>query len=267
MISFFKKKFIKHNVTSLIAYIPIWILIAVLSAILFNIDGISLLNSFILSLFFCVPFSVISYSARYVCRVMPIKDMNFLHFPAHTGTAIAISAIMSGLTIMVSRVLPELEQLIIYNNIGILFIAGVTGHVVSIIFHYLVIAVKDNIMAEKKMDEARLLKRDAELKAIRAQLDPHFLFNSLNSISALIPVDGNKAREMVLLLSEFFRRTISSKAHDTITLKEEIDFVKGYLQIEKIRFGDRMDVEIAVDEQSESAMIPVFYFSRFLKMR
>lgn len=99
------------------------------------------------------------------------------------------------------------------------------------------------------------LAREAELYKLRQQLQPHFLFNSLNSINALIVLRPQQAREMVLKLSDFLRGTLKREDQQWILLPEELQYLQWYLDIEKVRFGHRLSTEI-IAEGTEKAMIP-----------
>lgn len=111
---------------------------------------------------------------------------------------------------------------------------------------------------ELRKREAQLLQlsKDAELAQLRQQLQPHFLFNSLNSINALVITQPQKAREMVLQLSDFLRGTIRKDSQKWIPLEEELNYLKMYLDIERVRFGHRLQVEFQVDESLYSVKIP-----------
>lgn len=100
------------------------------------------------------------------------------------------------------------------------------------------------------------LSKDAELAQLRQQLQPHFLFNSLNSINALVITQPKKAREMILLLSEFLRGTIRKDTQSWVTLTDEINYLKMYLDIERVRFGHRLEVRFEVEESGYAMKIP-----------
>jgi len=89
-----------------------------------------------------------------------------------------------------------------------------------------------------------VLAREAELRALRAQIDPHFLFNSLQSISALTTADPPAARRMCLLLADFLRETLALGARERIPLSSELALVRRFLAVEQVRFGDRLQVDI-----------------------
>ncbi len=113
-------------------------------------------------------------------------------------------------------------------------------------------------LAEKEITEQRLLrlKTKAELEALRAKVNPHFLFNTLNSIASLIPVDPAKAEEMVQKLSHLFRYTLDASNHDMMTLSGELALIREYLEIEKVRLGERLSFQIEMDEKLADMPIP-----------
>jgi two-component system, LytTR family, sensor kinase len=108
---------------------------------------------------------------------------------------------------------------------------------------------------ERKKD-AEKLAREAELFKLRQQLQPHFLFNSLNSINALIGSRPQEARKMVQQLSDFLRGTIKKDETQWVTLQEELQYLQLYLDIEKVRFGNRLATEIAIDESTHLLKLP-----------
>lgn len=112
-------------------------------------------------------------------------------------------------------------------------------------------------------DTAGLLK-EAELFKLRQQLQPHFLYNSLNSISALTMIEPDKAQEMIGKLSDFLRHSVQREAKELILLKEELDYLETYLAIESIRFGDRLNVVINTPDNPD-ATIPPFLLQPLLE--
>ena len=117
-------------------------------------------------------------------------------------------------------------------------------------------AQKDQLKEKEHQSEIRNMVRDAELYKLRQQLQPHFLFNSLNSISALTKTQPDKARQMVQQLSDFLRGTLKKEDQDWISFEEEIKYLQLYLDIEKVRFGNRLQTNIHYDQEAGSLMIP-----------
>lgn len=96
----------------------------------------------------------------------------------------------------------------------------------------------------------------AQLQALRMQLQPHFLFNTLNSISALQMTDVEAANKMTARLGDFLRLTLDNAGTQEVTLRQEMEFLRGYLEIERIRFQDRMQVTMEIDSESLDVRVP-----------
>lgn len=111
---------------------------------------------------------------------------------------------------------------------------------------------------EIKIMELNQLKVKAELETLQSKINPHFLYNSLNSIARLVRVDVDKAEQMILNLSKLFRYSINTQGNNYSSVKEEIEMVKTYLDIEKVRFGDKLNFKINVAPRTENYLIPRF---------
>jgi two-component system, LytTR family, sensor kinase len=106
--------------------------------------------------------------------------------------------------------------------------------------------------------QATFLADKARLEVLRYQLNPHFLFNALNSIRASVDEDANRAKQMITQLSEFLRYSLLSESEKKIPLGEEIEAVQNYLAIEKIRFEEKLDIEFDVEPAAEDFRVPCF---------
>jgi signal transduction histidine kinase len=137
-----------------------------------------------------------------------------------------------------------------------LMVVGMLVYLLAAAVHYLLIALESARAAEVRGVEARVLAREAELRALRAQVDPHFLFNSLNSIASLTGDDPQAARHMCLLLAAFLRRSLVLGSRERVTLEEELQLLDEYLAIEKVRFGRRLAVEHDIARSALPALIP-----------
>lgn len=115
--------------------------------------------------------------------------------------------------------------------------------------------LQDRQAMERRRSEAEALARDAELANLRQQLQPHFLFNSLNSINTLIGMQPDKARRMVQQLSDFLRGTLKQDQRQWVPLEDELAHLSLYLDIEKVRFGHRLQTELR--NEAEGARLPV----------
>lgn len=134
--------------------------------------------------------------------------------------------------------------------------AGVLIFSVTVLVYYLFLSATR--LAEKAQRQAQLEAqvREGELKMLRSQINPHFLFNSLNSVSSLTVTDPLKAREMIVKLSDFMRYSLSSRTEQPVTLQTEMESLRLYLQIEKVRFGERLVIEEDIDGECLQALMP-----------
>jgi LytS/YehU family sensor histidine kinase len=134
--------------------------------------------------------------------------------------------------------------------------AGILIFSVIVLVYYLFLSATR--LAEKAMRQAQLESqvREGELKMLRSQINPHFLFNSLNSVSSLTVTDPLKAREMIVKLSDFMRYSLSSRNEQPVTLQTEMESLRLYLQIEKVRFGDRLVIEEDISPECLPALMP-----------
>jgi two-component system sensor histidine kinase AlgZ len=206
-------------------------------------------------------YALLCLSAWYPCRATPLGKVSFIRFLlTHLIAAGLFSFVwtQAGDALFYFVLSPE-KFAIIKREFGAqvnsVFIVGVLLYLLSVAFHYVLIAMEDSRRAEAQAFEARVLARDAELKALKAQVNPHFLFNSLNSISALTSVNPAKAREMCILLAEFLRMTLGLGEKATIPLSEELALLDRFLAIEKVRFAARLKVEEAIQEDSKNLLI------------
>lgn len=110
--------------------------------------------------------------------------------------------------------------------------------------------------AERRKEQAEQMTKDAELLKLRQQLQPHFLFNSLNSISALAGSQPEKARHMIQQLSDFLRGTLKRDEQQSVSLEDELHHLQLYLDIEKVRFGSRLQTDIQVEEEVKKMLVP-----------
>ncbi|WP_199118811.1 sensor histidine kinase [Pedobacter sp. ASV28] len=118
----------------------------------------------------------------------------------------------------------------------------------------------ENLLKAKETDLLKLqqLKTQAELQALQSKINPHFLYNALNSIVSLIHEDPDKAEDMTIKLSKLFRYSINSQQENFCTLKEEIEILNTYLVIEKVRFGNRIRFDMEIDSSLDHLLFPRF---------
>ncbi len=190
----------------------------------------------------------IGLAARYLCRAMPLRSTSATRIvTTHAGSAAAAS----GAWVLVWSASSAAPR-----DLTPLFLLGALVYVATVVVHYLVLELEASREAEAAVLRYRVLAREAELRAFKAQVDPHFLFNSLNAVASLCGSRPADAREMAQRLAEFFRLMLRVGSLDRITLGEEIDLVTRYLAIEKVRFGDRLTTHINVDEAAARCQVP-----------
>src|SRR6185436_2752695 len=141
-------------------------------------------------------------------------------------------------------------------HVPALLTGGASLYALAVAFHYSLLAGEATRRAERQALELAVLAREAEVKALKAQVHPHFLFNSLNSISALVASDPARAREMCILLAEYFRSTLALGEKASVSLDEELQVARTYLAIEGQRFGPRLKVEELLDDEARACSLP-----------
>ena len=175
------------------------------------------------------------------------------------------AAAVSGLWVLAARALGYALGLIpafaglnarVAKATGLIFGLGVLLYLLGVVMHYGLLAVEASREAKEREVQAQVLAREAELRALKAQVNPHFIFNSLHSISALTGSDPAKAREMCILLGDFLRQTLGLGQKSMIALREEIALIECFLRVEKVRFGARLVFEEKVDADILQAAVP-----------
>jgi sensor histidine kinase YesM len=184
----------------------------------------------------------------------PGKSNQIYHFIFGTTIAFlvcfAINSILSIIFKNEGKYLHFIEK-----SIAVRFIFSLLVIYFIILLNWLLNNLLDQKAIEKRKNDSERLLKETELVQLRQQLQPHFLFNSLNSISALVILNPTDARIMIQQLSDFLRSTLKSD-NQLINLKEELQHLKLYLDIEKVRFGNRLSIEFNTSEDSLSCNLP-----------
>jgi len=201
-------------------------------------------------------------SAWWVCRSHPLTPSRlFRSVVTQLGAGLQTSAVWTGVGALYAVLLTRFSRVavdrdMILSDVAMLFALGIPIYLLSALTHYLVLAGEQFHATQKRLLESDVAAREAELRALRAQLNPHFLFNSLNSINSLVGSDPEGARRMCERLGDFLRRTLALGALDEVTVAEELEMVDHYLSIESVRFGARLQVERAVTEEALVCRVP-----------
>jgi hypothetical protein len=192
-------------------------------------------------------FGFIALSAWYLCRFAPLRDAEPLGILAvHGAGAIISSALWIGMgygwAMLIEKQVPGTIE-VAGTHPAPRFLFAVLAFLLSSAAHYVYITLEESRSAEKRALTMQMLATDAELRALRSQITPHFLFNALNSINALTSSDAAGARRMCLLLSDFLRGTLQLSTQERIPLAQELSLIDQFLAIEQVRFGERLQVE------------------------
>jgi two-component system sensor histidine kinase AlgZ len=204
----------------------------------------------------------IAWSARYPCRTNPLGRTDPWRIAL---THITAALVLSYLWVGVSRILAEW----IDSGLGLtgtykqflalqthLYGVGLVYYLLGVAFHYMLFAQKASQEAQERALESVARTREAELSALKAQINPHFLYNSLNSISALTSIDPARAREMCVALADFLRLTLGMGEKRVIPLGEEVSLLEKYCAIEKVRFGDRLTIKEEIADDVKACLLP-----------
>ncbi len=250
-----KKKFI--------IYLFVWSVVAVLLGLVHStLTGLNSAYSIGFVLPLMLVYSEINLSAWYLCKAFPIERNSI--WKILLVTMVSVVLISSIWTVIAWGWMAAIEQffsislspLPLYQTLLVIYGVGKPLFLLSLAISYLMSAFEHSRAAERNAFESRLLAQSAELKALRMQIDPHFLFNALNSISALTVLNAESARSMTTTLADFFRKSLSYGAKETIFVSEELALLNHYLDIEKIRFGKRLNVVQNIASDTLSCMIP-----------
>ncbi|MDP3463173.1 MAG: histidine kinase [Bacteroidales bacterium] len=250
-----------RNRSYVFLYVAVWILIILVQTATLNYyQDIDLLAAFSDSVVFNTILAIIGFNMWYVLRFSVREKLSTLDLIInHLLTAAFMIAIWiaSGYFI-VSAIESEQAEYLEFLNSSLPWraIIGVFFYLLFILLYYISLYYED--LQQKLKIEARLnnLVKEAELNALKSQINPHFLFNSLNSISSLTMTDSEKAQEMVIKLSDFLRYSLSHNRNETTTLRRELENTERYLDIEKVRFGKRLKYISHVSDLCLEAPIP-----------
>ena len=253
----------RGSITRLGLYSLMWApLAAALIYLLAGPGSLGWLYATALVLPLCIIYGFVCLSAWYSCKATPIQTTPVKRlFLTHIIAAVTISFLWMQTARLIAYLLSQfqtfqgLDQK--FSPHAILLLGpGFILYILAIASHYVILAMDESRAAEARVLETSILARDAELKALKAQINPHFLFNSLNSISALTSIDPARARDMCILLADFLRLTLGLGEKALVPLREELELLRRFLAIEQVRFGDRLRVDAHIETQAETCLLP-----------
>jgi sensor histidine kinase YesM len=218
------------------------------------------------ALAFAIPLSLlfgfVGLGTLWVCQAAPLQLSRVVR---SLGTQLVAALVSAALWLAAARGWAAvLERLDVFPGLvakqveaaPLLLGLGVALFLLTAALHYLLLAIGASQQAERRALEFEIASREAELRALRAQIHPHFLFNSLNSINALIAARPEEARQLCVRLADFLRRSLTVGSRETIPLAEELDLAEQLLGIEKVRFGDRLSHAVVADDAARACVVP-----------
>ena len=247
----------------LAAYLAAWALLgALLAALLVTATPFGWLEATLFALPLAVLFGFVGLGSFWICRAAPLELSRLLRVLGTQLVAAVVSAIFwlvasQGWALVLDRYgpLPGLAAKQA-EAAPLLLGLGVVLYLLAAALHYLMGAFEASQEAERRALELEIASREAELRTLRAQIHPHFLFNSLNSINALIASRPEEARRLCVRLGDFLRRSLTLGSREQIPLGEELDLAANLLSIEKVRFGDRLTIEVETSDDLGACTVP-----------
>ncbi len=244
-------------------YLGVWTCVGLLLAALLAGPGqLAAAQALAIAVPLAIAYAFFCLSAWYVSRSTPLPTTGAVRLIA---TALTSSAISSGVWLAIARGWlelfargSELASASVFSALrALIFGFGVLLYLLSLAISYLLAAFEQSREAERRGLEAQVHAREAELRSLRTQIDPHFLFNSLHSISALTTAEPSAARRMCVLLGDFFRDSLALGSEDRITIGRELQLAERFLEIERVRFGDRLRVDVVIPEDGTLLVPPL----------
>lgn len=244
-------------------YLVVWLPLAGLLVMAVRAgSGAGWAGSGVLVMPLAVLFAFMCLAAWYPCRANPLDRVPAWRAAAvHATSAVVVTGfwVLNGQlwAMLVDGPLLVPEAAAVFRRmLPVLFASGVLLYLLAVAASYAMVSFRQAQDSERQVLESRLQAQEAELRALKAQLDPHFLFNSLNSISSLTGTDAGRAREMTGRLADFLRASLRRNAAAPVSLGEEVSLATAYLEIEKVRFGDRLRYEVEVPAGLSRFQVP-----------
>ena len=244
-----------------LTYWIIWAILAsayiVIAMLLWNVTWLQAsLDAFV----FCFLFSVMGIAVWNVVKFSPLDSVRVINTLAThlVAAGLLVFVLVSGGEAILNTLVSNQNEFYSFNStyhVYRLVIGGLIYVLLAINF-YLVFYYEEYRSRKIRQVEMDDHLKSAELNMLKAQINPHFIFNSLNSVSSLTLTNPEKAHDMVIQLADFLRYSIRKNADQLVKLQQEIEAIELFLAIEKIRFGDRLKVEVLCDEVSKSKMLP-----------
>jgi two-component system, LytTR family, sensor kinase len=252
---------ILRNRKNLVVYTIIWLVAGIINTfILSYFYDFSITISLLESLIFNLLFASLGIGIWYPVYYTDIEKNNFVNILTNhlAASSLAVGFWLWFSYVVMAALFAESVDYLNYLNASIPWRVsiGFLLYVLIALIYYLTIYYhnfKDKLLRES---ELKSLVKESQLSSLKSQINPHFLFNSLNSISSLTMVSPERAQDMVINLSDFLRYSLSQKNESMTTFEKELKNIDRYLKIEKIRFGKRLFVEREISEPCLRCALP-----------
>jgi two-component system LytT family sensor kinase len=253
------------SLSSLFITILLWIPIIICVIILTHImTEVNLSNSALLIFPAMMIELFILISNWYICKALPIRRSNIFDIIIrHSFTSFLINSIWLFIIFLYSVLLDFIFNTHLWNTyykavFPILVASGLFFYFLASLFHYLVLALEKTKNMEQKILANHLTSSQAELKSLKSTIHPHFLFNSLTALGTLTQTSPSLAQKVCIQLSDFLRYSLKYSTNDKVTITDELQHIENYLNVEKIRFGERLKIELSVEEETKHLLILPF---------
>ena len=235
-----------------------WLIVSGANILVLTVgNNMDLTESLVEVFSFILSFAVIGTSIWYVIKFSTLENNNFWRILlAHLIAATIIIAIWMYFGMVILKLFHPGPSFLLEKKLFNRIFGGYMFYVMYVVFFYAVNyyqQFKDKLRNEGKL---KTLVKEAELHALKSQINPHFLFNSLNSISSLTMTDPGRAQEMVINLSQLMRYSLKHDQKEKVSFKQELENNQLYLKIKKVRFGSKLNPSFDVNKECLNASIP-----------
>lgn len=198
--------------------------------------------------------------------------MRYIPFQKHTPVYSSLAHVVAGLLVLATWLVISVgllntmfsgeHEYIEFLNKSLAWRGMLGGliYLVLILIYYLASSAQKLRERVRQEEQLKNLVRETELNMLKSQINPHFLFNSLNSIASLTMSSPTEARDMIIRLSDFLRYSLKHRENEFVPLNEELGRMEDYLAIEKVRFGEKLHYEFCIDKECEKFPVPTMIF-------
>jgi len=257
----------KKKLLTVFVAILIFIIFAVGGSVFENIKMSDVIQILIL------PFILNFYLMRatwYLTLSLPIDKENVLRLSVNHLVGLSVFVFMQIIFLrasagLLSIINPGAWRLLADILLNYSFLIAALVYTVSVLIFYLIINIRKGYETEKIMIKNELQVKKAELNALKNVIQPHFLFNSFNTLTALIETDKENAGEFCRGLSDYLRYSLKFSESSFVTVEQELENLSNYLRVEKIRMGERLNIKYSVQEETKKINILPFSILTFVE--